>query len=611
MKNDFDFIQEKFNSDGIKAPEKLSGENVMRKTENITPKTVKFYNKKAFKFAVSAAACIAIVFACMGTIKIFDNKPVTKNVTATKVYSKNVLKTFESYDEIKKLLKKNNYNLMLKTYEVEDSAESTSTNSQSYGTTYCQVDGVDEADIIKNDGKYIYYRTSNSEIFIYEDEKIISKISDFKFDNEPVVYNDVIDESTEQPEPGEYTSINDMYVKDNRLIVNVSGHKKFDYTKTVVYDLTDIKHPKQTASFTQSGGYSQSRMVGDIIFVVSNYYVYDLKNDDCKMYTFDGNIKTEMPASSIGYMGNTYDNNFIVISAVDTKNGKRCAKSKAVFGCGNTIYCNKNNMYIVTCGKETEILKVKLSENNIEFSAKTNIGNCNVNNQFSMDEYNGFFRIAVTDDKGNNLYVFDKNLKKVGEITGFAKGENIRAVKFMGDVGYVVTFVQTDPLFVIDLSDPKNPKILGEVKLPGFSTNLLTVDENTVLGVGEISREDENGQWINGIKLSLFDVSDKKNPKVLDEYELKGYSSNAQGNHRAIVENKEKNYFIIDKFRYSEEENNFGALCFGVENNKIKIYKNYTVETKNIYEVYSARCTYMGDTIYLINNMGEIYSIKN
>ena len=137
-----------------------------------------------------------------------------------------------------------------------------------------------------------------------------------------------------------------------------------------------------------------------------------------------------------------------------------------------------------------------------------------------MDEYNGNFRIATTKyDKNSNqisnVYVLDKDLKKLGETDDFAKGEDIHAVRFSGDTAYVITFEYTDPLFVIDLSNPKKPIIKGSVKISGFSTNLIPIDSDTLLGIG--TANDFSNPYARGIKFALFDVSDPQKPTVLDK----------------------------------------------------------------------------------------------
>ena len=138
-------------------------------------------------------------------------------------------------------------------------------------------------------------------------------------------------------------------------------------------------------------------------------------------------------------------------------------------------------------------------------------------NQYSMDEYNGYFRIATTistgswvnRDQHNNLYVLNMKLETVGKIENLAQGERIYSARFTGDKAYLVTFKQTDPFFVLDLKDPTAPTVAGELKIPGYSSYLHPYDENHIIGIGK-----EN----NTVKLSLFDVSDMSNPTEIAKY---------------------------------------------------------------------------------------------
>jgi inhibitor of cysteine peptidase len=157
-------------------------------------------------------------------------------------------------------------------------------------------------------------------------------------------------------------------------------------------------------------------------------------------------------------------------------------------------------------------------------------------NQFSMDEYEGYLRVATTVGNSNDLYVLNSQLRIIGSVKGFGETERIYAVRFIGDKGYIVTFRQTDPFFVVDLSDPKNPKIAGELKIPGFSSYLHPLGENMILGVGM-----EDGK----VKLSLFDVSDPENPVEIDRYLLAESWSEVIGNHRAFLADEKHQIFFI------------------------------------------------------------------
>jgi uncharacterized secreted protein with C-terminal beta-propeller domain len=141
-------------------------------------------------------------------------------------------------------------------------------------------------------------------------------------------------------------------------------------------------------------------------------------------------------------------------------------------------------------------------------------------NRYSMDEYEGYFRIATTTGWGtsslNRVYVLDGTLSVAGALENLAQGERIYSARFMGNRCYLVTFRQVDPFFVIDLSDPSQPKLLGELKITGYSDYLHPYDENHIIGIG---KETDAGLY-QGLKISLFDVSDVSNPKEIAKYEI-------------------------------------------------------------------------------------------
>lgn len=165
-------------------------------------------------------------------------------------------------------------------------------------------------------------------------------------------------------------------------------------------------------------------------------------------------------------------------------------------------------------------------------------------NQFSMDEYNGYLRVAITvggqwwstEGAENDLYILDTNMNTISELKGFGLDERIYAVRFVGDKAYIVTFRQTDPFFVMDLSDPTHPKIVGELKIPGYSSYLHPIDETKVLGIGK------EGAYV---KISLFDVSDPSRPKELDKYKLEEYWSDILNTHHAFLLDQEHKIFFI------------------------------------------------------------------
>ncbi len=615
--DNFDFIKNKFDTDGLKAPDSISEDVIAEKLAD-KPK-LKLYQQPVFKKAVSIVACFVLI---VGIFSIALPKAEYRyvksgewsDVTSTKI------KTFSNYnqmvikaDEIKQA-KRNYYDSLYYGGDVYDDGWDTNTASGtfnndmiggigSFAETYKQVEGVDEGDIIKNDGKHIFYVNNDNEVLIYEGEKLVSKITDYVYleDRYGYHYDNV------------HGSINELYINNNQLIlIEVSiddDNRTASATKTNIhiYDISDINNPKKIKTFSQNGNLPKTRMIGSQLYVISNVYTYSLENaEDYYMYTEEDGVETIISADSIHYCDGSTETDCFVISAVDTEKMKRSTDTKAFFGFGSKVYCNEKNLYIIlnnysfSNNRSTGIVKIELKTNKIKFSEAIEI-NGYVHSQFSLDEKDGYLRVATTDENGNNLYVFDDDFKKIGEITGIAEGELIKAVRYIGDMCYLITYEQTDPLFAIDISNPKNPVIKGSVEITGFSSQLHPIDENTIMGIGYSDNF--------GIKLVLFDISNAAKPKVLDTYVMDAeYArSNAQENHKAIIVNNDKDYIAIDYLCYDNYNVDTGALLFNAENNKINVLNKFQVncveESDNI-----ERVTYIGDTLYAFDSNGSIYS---
>lgn len=207
--------------------------------------------------------------------------------------------------------------------------------------------------------------------------------------------------------------------------------------------------------------------------------------------------------------------------------------------------------------------------------------------QFSMDEYKGKLRIATSirenllaigsSESFNDLYVLDENLNIIGKVLDFGKRERIYGVRFIEDKGYIVTFREIDPFFVVDLSDPKNPQIKGELKIPGYSSYLHPITKDLILGVG---KED------NKVKVSLFDVSDPSDPKEIDRYYLEEFWSDILNTHHAFLLDRDHKLFFLP--------GNKGGYIFSYEGDKINLKKAIT-------QTNALRALYINDYMYIIS----------
>lgn len=630
MKNkDFNFIKEKFDRAEPELPPALEEKAIENKiVSGQEHKTVKCRKKRnGIKAFIATAACIVLLF---GTVfAAYRQVPKTPETSAQPTAEDNpAVLTFKSYDEINELIGK-----IAKTEEIYKSYngsadglvlhEETASAGESHSETYVQTDGVDEASNVKTDGKYIYYAHHS-----YSDDKERNKVYVYRADNGKTDAVSVI--SCKCNADSAY--INDIFLFGNRLIVNLSDAnygntawtpsdgRDTSVTVTEIYDVSDPAEPIFLSDFEQSGNYVTSRMIGETVYVVSNYYV-NSPNESYNVPKSGNHGETEkLAAGDICYFQDTQSAQYNVIGAIDALSGQRAANTRAVFGCSSEVYCNEKNMYLTqnsyssgydalkddasTDGGSTGIIKAELGDE-IKFTATGVVDGC-VNNSFSMDEKDGLLRIATTENRYatenriNHLYVLDENLNVIGQTEDFAEGESIRAVRFIGNTAYVITFVQTDPLFVIDLSDPQAPVIMGSVEIDGFSSLLVPVNENQLLGIGYHTEGEEDSVALAGLKLALFDISDAANPKVLDSEVLKDAFSPAQTNHKALVVNSEKGYYAMPCDYGEEDGGGIGAITFEIKNGKMEITNKYVNDTESEYE-YPSDCIYIGDYVYCID----------
>ncbi len=640
--NDFEFISSKFEEEGIKAPESLSAENIIngfdKKNVNNIVKINK--NKRGVKSFVAVAACIALVITSVAIGGKYLREPVKVNEpvnTASDVKLEGIT-YFSSYDELEKTIKEiapderniiekglgtitNNFSKSADAVSEESAADGLSapSSASSFAKTNTQVEAVDEADIIKTDGKYIYYLTDdeNRTIRIYSADKGETKLV-----------------STIEISDKNDRFFHEMYINGDKLIaIGSYTESKDDYelnTFLNIYDISDRKEPELVKEYAQSGAYSTSRMYGSCVYLISNYAKFYYKKGFIPYVYCDGE-KGDLPVENICAVEECKSTNYAVIGAVSLDGKTSKQNTKAVLGVSEDVYCNEKNLYLTgvnynygeACDdnyEKTQIIKYSFDKTKVELKASGKVKGY-INNQFSLDEKDGKLRVATTasnwenGNEKNYLFIFDEKLEKIGEVTGFAKGEQIKAVRYLGDTAYVITFEQTDPLFVIDLSDPKNPEIKGEVKIDGFSSSLTPVDENTLLGIGYSTKVNEyGGVQTNGLKLVVFDISDKEHPKTLSEKELINRDSPVQYNHKALCINRDRGYFAIPYYSYndygdddSEVENAHNSVgIVRVNNGKIEFTELDCGKEDEV-----ARCTYIDDYLYaVLSESGEIQSFN-
>jgi len=527
---------------------------------------------KNMKKTILFPMCLGLLLVIIGVIGTIAPFYLTDSV----IFGDTQLKTFSSLDELKNFL---NASSNIEAYYYTNqwgwrgaptlsSAESAlpALGSLDYSTTNIQVEGVDEADIVKTDGEYIYIISSKN-------VKIIKAY--------PASQAEILSQI-------EFSSLKGLFIQDNKLLVfeELSPYEMYPTfressetpyvwrTFIKVYDVTDRRTPILTRNVSLDGTYSNSRMIGDYVYAIITQQAYRYVYQPESKSTMEVNLPkiysndqvAEVPATQI-YYSNVSDrfDTYTHVVAINVLNDFEEPTHKTfLLGWASAIYVSPSNLYITYSSyggayntQGTIIHRIRVQDGEINYQATGEVPGY-VLNQFSMDEYNQHFRIATTTGQvwgwgtstsQNHVYILNLDLDIVGRLENLAPGEKIYSARFMGERGYLVTFKKIDPLFVLDLSEPSDPRVLGQLKITGYSDYLHPYDETHIIGIGKETVEAEEGDfaWYQGVKISLFDVSDVTAPKEVAKYEIgdRGTDSPILSDHKAFLFDKARNLLVI------------------------------------------------------------------
>ena len=402
----------------------------------------------------------------------------------------------------------------------------------------------------------------------------------------------------------------------------------------IIYDISNIKEPKELRRVMVEGNYISSRMIENNVYFVANKYIYsssilrnqleDLDENEYKPVYQDTAVSQDEKCinyDSIYCLDGTQDASYLMLAGLNIDSDEEL-NIRTFLGAGQYIYASEKNMYIAInktiygegyelIGGTTHILKFRLENGKFTFKAEADVDG-QVNNQFSMDEDGETFRIATTTgniwvDKttANSLYILNDKLEEVGKITEFAKEEKIYSVRYVGDKAYVVTFKQTDPLFVIDLSVPSNPQILGELKIPGYSTYLHPYDETHLIGFGYDTKEEGARVTTNGLKMAMFDISDLNDPRELFKIAIgndKYTYSELLYNHKALLFSKEKNIIAFPLHSWDGRKTNSRAAIYEIDLEKGFTLKGEIANVTGQYDENVKRIVFVNNTYFTLSN---------
>jgi inhibitor of cysteine peptidase len=520
---------------------------------------------------------------------------------------------YHNYDVIEKV--DNTWSIGIDSVGSTESSSSSS-NTKDYSTTNIQVENVDEADIVKTDGDYIYS--------ISEDNVIITDVKDPK---QPKVVATIKSEDDDIPE-------DIILYKDKLVVISTKGNQTQRYyyndrmnTVVKIYNITSREKPVLTKSYEMYEPYYTSRCIDNVLYVISSGNLRK-EDDEIVVGYNEDNMEKEMSIDKIKYLKDVKTTKQTLISTVDLNNETADIKLDSYLMNISNAYVSENAIYLLNqkynndskipmkllfgfkgvfgledyyemdseSGYYTEIYKFDIKEN-VEYKAKTKVKGKTIN-QYSLDEKDNHLRIALYDNDGSRVAIFDEDLKQIGISDNVAKGEKMYSSRFIGDKVYFVTYKTIDPLFVMDLSNETKPKVLGKLKIPGYSTYLHPYDENHIIGIGmetkEIINRNSNGKVISttakvvGMKMALFDVSNVNSPVQISSVVI-GDSRTTSAiltNPKALLFSKEKSLIAIPVNNYSQDfevtsSNNYETMI----NNYTKYSKPYNAEGYFVYNI--------------------------
>lgn len=651
----------------IEIPESLLPENIEKKLDEADKRNASQKKPvRKWKGAAMAASCALVLLVGISIPQVMKNgeKGAAESASETAVEPtdgasvptaydlKGVMHSAKSYDEITEIMdqarkeyKKQQQENAVRdffmpdvVYETdvmeeaatEDSSSNTKTAGADYSNTNVRTEGVDEGDIVKTDGHFIYQRYPMDAVRIIRlnngEMNVVATVS-------------VGDEGS--------GFVQEIYLDGNKMMVvyectetelktKKQGFTDYSYTDTTrtvrvaTYDISDKAAPKKQGEISVEGTYYSSRYTGGHVYVMTTfgqsmyYYCYDDAYKDMEVEDFIPRINDKyVEAQDIMIPAEAKDEPFFVVSACDVKHPSKVTDTKAVMGYVDQVYVSTDNIYFYSGEytqsgyEETTIVKFNYAEGKIIPQIATTVRGT-IDDSFCIDEdVNGYLRVAATARDENwvmesSVYIFDKNLKQTGSLLDIAGNEGIKSCRFVGDIGYVVTFRNTDPLFTLDLSNPNDPKILSELKLPGFSEYLHRWNDGLLLGIGYDA--DEESGAVGNVKLSMFDVSDPANTlevttKVLD---VTG-ADVLYGDYKSLLIDPKKNLlgFYCDSGYWDDNYTWHSKECyklFEYSYTEQEFLEVLSVEVQDGYDS-SIRGIYSGDYFYLVNNE-EITSYK-
>lgn len=519
-------------------------------------------------------------------------------------------------------------------------------NSADFSGTNVQVEGIDEGDIVKTDGEYIYVLREGRELLIIRAmgaESVIVSRTDIGAHKEI---------KTEAGYDSYSKTAGEMFIVGDRLVIVSGVCSYYEYsddegwhyddsrrTEIDIYDVSEPESPVLVSNMAQDGYNIGTRLYGGRVYIVSRYNIYYYGGDifpdmpgTYLPYTYAEGVGKAIAAEDICICPYSDSTSYVVAAAYDVERAEMLSV-QSVLGAGSEVYMRGDNIYIAGTvfddgaseprredvytvvdyhqSSNTAIYRFGVTETGIELEAEGIVPGY-MESQFSIDEHNGYARVVTTRNEyaysvytdeerdfvnykwhedmadTNGLYILDESLEVVGYVDDLAPGEQVYSARFDGDIAYFCTFEMVDPLFAVDLSVPSAPVVLSELKISGFSEYLHSWGEGRLFGFGY--EADESTGWTEGLKLVMFDTTDKTDVGIAATHNLTDcYYSEALYDHHAFFIEPGKNIigFVGDGdyyiFGYDEAKGFYQRAHFSFD----------------IWE-HSARGMYIGEEIYIV-----------
>lgn len=612
--------------------------------------------KRTFGLLLVFCLMLGLMSGCGIKVKV-EESPEPNLTEATPELRNVSLKFADSYDEVFDALKSAEaamssvmvYNDGVKAEAaVEDNAGDGMQTDTYFSGTNVQVSGVDEGDIVKTDGTYIYVLRDVELIIMKADGKTVSEVSHTIVGSEweSTTSDNDLSETTEKMPVALYV------VGDRAVVISSYFHwreseegasdQNTNYVSVDIYNIENRAQPALMKSLGQDGYEVDSRMIGNTLFLCTAYYVFDPDQGSPeqfvpRLYT-DGKSEP-VSCGTIGILPESDSTTYAVLTSYDVASASM-VNTQSILGGGETVYMNAENLYLcrtvyhddvadtgtdgpyeVTTHKTdvtTTVNRFSVADGTLTYAATGSVPG-GLNNQFSLDEYNGYLRMATTEQNGgykvyvdeghkfenyepmdnvqsNDVFVLDGDLQTVGSVTNLAPDESVYSARFDGDYAYLCTYRTVDPIFAVNLSEPTAPEVVGELSLSGYSDYLHLWTEHQLFGLGmqtqEIASENGTTARLDGMKMVMIDTADPASLKEESTLEIDADFSQALYNHKAILVDQARDLIAFPA------EGNYLVYSYSADQG-FQLKKEITFENEWDWQ---SRGLYIGDYFYVVSS---------